>query len=342
MKRINSLNPKKILVRSANWIGDAIMTSPAVRTIRENFPDAEIYMLANPWVADVFAASPHVDEIILYHKKGKHAGLKGMWRLGRELSAHNFDMAILLQNAFEAAFLAMIASIPVRAGYKRDGRSLLLTHPVKIRKEIRKGHQVHYYQTLLKDLGLHCGSDELFLQLPEKAVNWAKDYVGKLGNKPIIGLNPGAAHGPAKCWPAEKYGELAGQLAKKYGATLLVFGTGADSETAATIASYAPDQVVSLAGKTSLAEAMALIGLCTAFVTNDSGLMHVGAAQRTPLVAIFGSTDLKTGPFSDNAIIVKKDMPCSPCFDANCKTDFRCMMDITVGEVFEAARKILD
>lgn len=341
MKSITSLNPRRILVRSTNWIGDAIMTTPAVRTIRQNFPDAKIFILANPWVADVFAASPHVDEIIYYYKKDKHAGLKGKWWLGRELAEYNFDMAILLQNAFDAALLALLAGIPVRAGYKRDVRSLLLTHPVKIRKEIRKGHQVHYYQTLLKDLGLQCGSDELFLRLPEKAVNWAKDYVGKLGNKPIIGLNPGAAHGPAKCWPAGRYGELAGRLAKKYDAALLVFGTGGDSETAATIASYAPDHVVDLAGKTSLAEAMALIGLCTAFVTNDSGLMHVAAAQKTPLVGIFGSTDLRTGPFSDNAISIKKDLPCSPCFDANCKTDFRCMMDITVDEVYAAVEKIV-
>lgn len=341
MKKISTLHPQKILVRSTNWIGDAIMTTPAVRTIRKNFPEAEISILANPWVADVFAASPHVDQVILYHKKSHHGGLKGMWRLSSELKRYGFDMAILLQNAFEAALLAFLARIPVRAGYKRDGRGLLLTHPITIRKEIRKGHQVHYYQTLLQDLGLECGPDELFLQLPDQATNWAAEYVAKLGKKPLIGLNPGAAHGPAKRWPAERYGELAARLAKEYDATMLVFGTAADNAAAETIASHAPDRVIDLAGKTSLAEAMALIGKCDAFVTNDSGLMHVAAAMKTPLAAIFGSTDLRTGPFCDNAEIVKKDLPCSPCFDADCKTDFRCMMDITVDEVYAAAKKLL-
>ena len=250
-------------------------------------------------------------------------------------------MTILLQNAFEAAFLTLLARIPVRAGYKRDARSLLLTHPVKIRKEVRRGHQVHYYQSLMQGLGLECGPDTLYLPLPDEATNWAADFGAQLEKKPLLGLNPGAAHGPAKRWPAGRYGELAGRLAKEYNAALVVFGTAADTEAAATIAAYAPDNVIDLTGKTSLARAMAVIGLCDAFVTNDSGLMHVGAALQTPLVGIFGSTDLRTGPFCDNAVIVKKDLPCSPCFDANCKTDFRCMMDITVDEVYAAVKKLL-
>jgi heptosyltransferase-2 len=120
------LSPPKILIRSTNWIGDAIMTTPAIRTIRENFPKSEISVLVNPWVADVFAASPFVDNIILYHKADRHKGLVGMWRLGRELSNYGFDLAILLQNAFEAAFIGKIAGVPAIAGYKRDCRGPLL------------------------------------------------------------------------------------------------------------------------------------------------------------------------------------------------------------------------
>ncbi|MCJ7603368.1 MAG: glycosyltransferase family 9 protein, partial [Desulfobulbaceae bacterium] len=131
---LKEFHPKKILVRSTNWIGDAIMTTPAVRTIRQNFPEAEISMLAQPWMADVFAASPHVDKIIFYQKKGEHRGLSGMLRLSRLLKTMHFDMAIMLQNAFEAALLAKMAGIPVRAGYQRDARSLLLTHGMPIRE----------------------------------------------------------------------------------------------------------------------------------------------------------------------------------------------------------------
>ena len=117
-------NPKKILVRSTNWIGDAVMTTPAVRTIRENFPESEITMLVHPWVSDVFRYSPRVDRLFLYEKKGRHKGLQGMLQLAGELRQEQFDCAILLQNAFEAALITLVAGIPVRGGYTTDGRGL--------------------------------------------------------------------------------------------------------------------------------------------------------------------------------------------------------------------------
>lgn len=337
------VNPKKILVRSTNWIGDAIMTTPAVRTIRENFPGAKISVLAQPWMADVFSASPHVDEIIHYEKKGKHKGLLGMIRLARFLRQQHFDMAILLQNAFEAAFVAALAGIPVRAGYKRDGRSPLLTHGVQIRLEIRKKHQVYYYQGLLHDLGLTCGPDELFLQLSDDDMLFARKLVRKVGNGELIGINPGAAFGPAKCWPAEKYGEMARRLHAESGARFMVFGTAADQATVDTICGFGKEFIVGLAGKTTLAQAMALISLCDAFVTNDSGLMHVGAATKTPLVAIFGSTDaVATGPFSEHAVVLQKELHCRPCLKKDCPSDFKCMLDITVDEVADAVKRLLE
>ncbi len=342
-KTLKHLSPERILIRSTNWIGDAIMTTPAVRTIRQNFPAAEITILAYPWVADIFRASPHVDRVLLYDRKGRHRGLAGMWRLGRELAAQRFDMAILLQNAFSAALLAWLAGIPVRAGFRRDGRGLLLTHGISIRPELRKRHQVHYYQGLLQDLGLACGPDALFLALPAEARDRARALLVRKGGGPWVGLNPGAAYGPAKRWPAERYAGLAARLAQELDATLLVFGTGADAEAAATIAEAAPERVIDLAGKTTLAEAMALIGLCQAFVTNDSGLMHVAAALATPLVAIFGSTDsVATGPFSERVRIVNRKLPCSPCMKTHCrKNDFACMLSIGVDEVFAATAGLL-
>jgi heptosyltransferase-2 len=340
---LSDYRPRKILIRSTNWIGDAIMTTPAVRTIRENFPDAEIAILAKPWVADVFAASPHVDEIILYRSDDAHRGLQGLWRLAGELRERRFDLAILLQNAFEAALLARLARIPARAGYRRDARSLLLTHPVTIDPQLKKIHQVHYYQDLLRQLGLVPGPDELHLALPRPVRHWAKEFVANMGRRPLIGLNPGAAYGPAKCWPPRKYGELAVRLHERLGASLLVFGTTQDSGAAAAIKARLPDHVIDLAGKTKLAEAMALIGACDGFVTNDSGLMHVGAALRTPLVAIFGSTDaIATGPYSPRATVVQKDLSCRPCLKPDCKADFACMEEIGVEEVLAAMLRLLE
>ncbi len=334
--------PKKILLRSTNWIGDAIMTTPAVRSIRENFPEAHITMLAYPWVADVFRASPHVDEIMIYDTAGIHKGFKGLRRLADELKEQKFDCAILLQNAFKAAFLTWLAGIPIRAGYRRDGRGLFLRPGIKIRPEVRKLHQVHYYQYLLRDLGLTCGSDELFLEHTPADAQWAREFKKDRGGRALLGINPGAAFGPAKCWPAERYGQLCARLHDEFGISAVVFGTKADEATIATIVGHGPQFITGLAGKTTLGQAMALIGQCDAFVTNDSGLMHVGAAVQTPLVAIFGSTDhIATGPYSKKAVVVRKELDCQPCLKRECKSDFGCMMNIEVEDVATPLRLML-
>jgi heptosyltransferase-2 len=335
--------PKNILIRSTNWIGDAIMTTPAVRTIRGNFPEATITMLAHGWMADVFASSPHVDEMFIYDKHGRHKGVLGMLRLARELRAKKFDCAFLLQNAFEAAFITFLAGIPIRAGYRRDGRAPLLHPGVAIKKEVRTLHQVHYYQWLLRDLGLTCGSNELCLSHSIADTQWATEFKQKLSGRKLVGINPGAAFGPAKCWPAKRYGLLAKTLHETHDVHCVVFGTKADLATIDEICSYGPAFITGLAGKTTLGQAMALIGQCDALVTNDSGLMHVGAATKTPLVAIFGSTDdIATGPYSDNAVVVKTEIPCQPCLQKECKGDFECMLNIGVAEVAAEMSRLLD
>ncbi len=346
-------HPKKILIRSTNWIGDAVMTTPAVRTIRENFPESEITMLVHPWVSDVFRYSPRVDQLFLYEKRGRHQGLKGMLRLAGELRLEAYDCAILLQNAFEAALITKLAGIPVRGGYTTDARGLLLTHGVHKAPELITKHQVHYYQRMVRGLGLHTAPNELELFIPGDQIDAAKLLIAKhsgieTGTVPLIGFNPGAAFGPAKRWPTEKFAELADRLCRRADACIVLFGSNADRETAAAIMASAGKsaaaRMVDLTGNTSLIEAMALIGECNVFVTNDSGLMHVAAALHTPMVAIFGSTDhIATGPFSDNAKVIRKPLPCSPCKKTHCpEKHFQCMKMISSGEVFNAVVQALE
>ena len=370
---LTDLNPKKILIRSTNWIGDAVMTTPAVHTIRENFPDAEITMLAVPWVADIFRLSPDVDKLFIYDKKHLYQGkIKGPLNLAKDLKPFRFDAAILLQNAFEAAFLVKMAGIPVRAGYKRDGRGVLLTHGVTISDAIRKKHQVHYYQNMLAGLGLSPGPDQLRLPLSEKLEGWAEGFVDCLTSQnpvsvhgqqdettpsalhelkrlnddglavPVIGFNPGAAFGPAKRWPTEKFGQLAALIAHHYGESgciIMVFGTEADSEAAQEIRNFSmrtPNHVFDMTGKTSLKQAMALIKNCDIFVSNDSGLMHVAAGLGTPTIAIFGSTNhITTGPYSKNSIILRREMACSPCLRTHCpQKHLNCLESIKATDVY--------
>ncbi len=344
-------HPERILVRSTNWIGDAVMTIPAVRTIRRNFPDARITLLALPWVADIFRHSPWVDDLLLYEKQGRHHGMRGRLRLVQEMAGRGFDAAILLQNAFEAALVTSLARIPVRAGYTTDGRALLLTHGVRKPPGIGSRHQVHYYQEMLAGLGLSPGPDELELHLSATAREHARRVVQRFGREqdaggPVIGFNPGASYGPAKRWPARRFGELARLLANdRDGAMILVFGTGADSGAARLIRKMSPQprRVLDLTGRTDLAQALAFIALCDVFVTNDSGLMHVAAALDVPLVAIFGSTDhVATGPFSRRAVIVRQSLDCSPCMKTHCpQGHFRCMEEVTARQVFEAMAPFL-
>ena len=350
MNRSLPNNPRKILIRSTNWIGDAVMTTPAVRTIRENFPDSEISILVLPWVSDIFRFSPRIDTIITYDKKGRHQGLAGKWRLARELRAQNFDCAILLQNAFEAALIATLARIPCRGGYTTDARGLLLSHGVRKNADIHKKHQVYYYQEMVQGLGLQTGDNALELCIPHSLQQTTKEQLssatsGSIEATPLIGFNPGAAYGPAKRWPAQKYADLAHIICSNSDAYIAVFGTAADNEAAQCIKQNVPDpsKVLDYTGKTNLVEAMALIEQCNVFVTNDSGLMHVAAALKVPLAAIFGSTDhIATGPFSDNSIIIRKPLPCSPCKQTHCpEKHFRCLQQITTEEVFTAVTNLL-
>lgn len=343
-------NPEKILVRSTNWIGDAVMSTPALKSLRLACPDSEIVLLAYPWVSDVFRYSPRVDRIIAYEKKERHRGLSGLWRLARELKPERFDCAILLQNAFEAAFLTWLARIPVRGGYTTDCRSLLLTHRVHKAPNIVVKHEVFYYQRILRGLGIPTGDNELEVFLPGFEIDEARARLRQLTGERtsavrVIGFNPGAAFGPAKRWPAERYAGLARLIARRYDARILLFGSQADQETTAEIVRLAGKkaQLVDLAGKTRLITAMALIGECDAFVTNDSGLMHVAAALHTPQVALFGSTDhVATGPYSASAVVIRKALPCSPCKQKKCPLGhFQCMKMITSDEVFAALQPML-
>ena len=165
---INTEDIKRILIRSTNWIGDAVMSTPAVRYVRKNFPHARISILTKPWVAPVFQSSPYIDSVLIYDGSEKHKGFGGKLRLAKELKQHHFDAAILLQNAFEAAFIALLAGIPCRIGYNTDARGLLLTHAVQCTSQIKQVHQTRYYLGILQDVGLSIDNLDLDLVVDTK------------------------------------------------------------------------------------------------------------------------------------------------------------------------------
>ena len=334
-----------ILIRGTNWIGDAVLTLPALAAVRNTFPAARVAVLAKPWVAEVYALCPEIDEVILYRRPGIHEGFAGMVRLAGELRLRRFDAAILLQNAIEAAILSCLAGIPVRAGYGTDGRGLLLTHSVKKTRGLGKLHQTQYYLEMVKALGCREAAKEPSLATTPEHESLAEsllDRLGLTGKRPLIGMAPGAAYGPAKRWLPERFAAVADRLIRDEGASVLLFGSAGDRPAAASVVRNASVSLTDIAGQTDLREAIAVMARCDLFISNDSGLMHLAAALGVPTVAIFGSTNpLTTGPVGRHSVIVRQDVDCSPCLKTDCPTDFRCMKRITADSVLEAARSLL-
>jgi heptosyltransferase-2 len=337
---------RNLLIRGTNWIGDAVMTLPAITAIRRNFPRARITILVKPWVAELFHFCPDVDEIMLFQSPGIHDGLLGKWRLAGDLRKKDFDTAILLQNAIEAAIVARLAGIPVRAGYDSDARGPLLTHAVQRTQAVRRVHQTGYYLEMVKALGCQASSADIHLQAGRESELLAESLMRRFGMKEdrmLIGMAPGAAYGPAKKWFPERFAEVSDRLMDTFPAQTILFGSTGDRDSAMLVRQHAKFPLHDLAGRTSLRETMAIMSRCSLFVSNDSGLMHVAAALGVPTIAIFGSTNpVTTAPAGRRVMIVRKEVSCSPCLKKTCPTDFRCMDMIRVDDVYDAARGLLE
>jgi heptosyltransferase-2 len=337
---------ERILIRGTNWIGDVVMTLPAVAAIRKSMPLARISVLAKPWVAEVYRLSPDVDEIIVFQEPGRHAGIIGKWRLACELRQRRFDCAILLQNAIEAAIIARLAGIPLRAGYNSDGRGWFLTHAVRRTKEIRRVHQIDYYIEMVRALGCEPAGRDVRLRPGRDYDDLAGTLFARFGiaeDRLLIGIAPGAAYGPAKKWFPERFAAVADRLSNESGGQTILFGSGGDRESTAAVQKNARHLLIDIAGKTDLKEAICLISRCALFISNDSGLMHIAGALGVPTIAVFGSTNpATTSPVGERSVVIHHNVDCSPCLKPVCPTDFRCMEMIGVEEVCTAARKLLN
>jgi len=336
----------KILIRATNWIGDAIMALPALRAVRKRFPEAEIAIVGRPYVADIYRDQEICDQLIPYDPRGLHAGLSGRERLAAELRAQKFDMALLLQNAFDAAWLAWRARIPERIGYARDARSFLLTKAVPLPRhgEI-PAHEKFYYLELLRRAGwLDSAQDETFIgvRVSEEKRRSADEFLCESGVRQgalRIAIGAGASYGSAKCWPPPRFAEVANQLQSEADADVILFGTAAEASVSTAISAEMRRPPTDLTGKTAIADLPALLSQCHLFIGNDSGAMHVAAAVGLPVIAVFGPTDPEgTAPVTPRCSIVQQKPYCSPCFLRSCPTDHRCMTAITANMVEAAAR----
>ncbi|MGO9379844.1 MAG: lipopolysaccharide heptosyltransferase II [Dissulfurispiraceae bacterium] len=331
---------EKILIRGVNWIGDAVMTLPALRAIRKFYSQAHITLLVKPLVASLFENSADVDEVIIY--EAEFQGLAGKLRLAKMLRKKRFSRAILLQNAFDAALIAFLARIPERIGYDRDRRGFLLTRPVRYTNQDRDVHHIFYYLNLLTAAGIHAAYSHPWLRMTLRERLDARAKLSEI-KRPILGINPGATYGSSKRWLPERFAEVAGWFIRETGGSVVIFGGKGEVPIAEEIHKQISINKLLLAGKTSLRELMALVSECDVFVTNDSGPMHIAYALGTPLTAIFGSTSPElTGPVGEGHAVIRTKIDCSPCFERTCDKDYiKCMFGITSEDVYDNIRRLL-
>ena len=330
----------RILVRGANWVGDAVMTLPALAALRGHFPQARLTVLTRPWAAGVYQAQAGVDQVLTYEPNGRHRGLAGALSLIRELAS--FDLAILFQNAFSAALFPALARVPERWGYARDGRGWLLTKAIRLKPSDLSVHQVFYYLNLLEKLGLPAPFQPPSLSLDEAAQAEAETILRGLGERPLA-LAPGAAFGPAKRWPEAAFARAANLILRQRPGGTVILGGKEDAPVAARLAEMLPKPKLDLAGRTPLSTAMAVLSRAGLLLTNDSGLMHLGGALGVPLVAVFGPTDpASTAPLGRSRLI-RAQAPCAPCQKRVCPLGRQiCFDEASPERAAEAGLELLD
>ncbi len=359
--------PRRILVRGVNWLGDAVMSTPALLRLRERFPAAHITLLTPEKLNELWRHHPAVNDTISFARKENPFSVSG------KLRAAGFDLAVVLPNSPRSALEVWLARIPRRIGYRRPWRNWFLTQAIPMRpdsvkmrkrpiREIREliaspkiqnskfkiqnssAHQIHEYLRLVAALGANPAplAPQLFVA-PDEIECAKKKFGVESGSTLTLGLNAGAEYGPAKRWPIERFIAAAREIQQRTDCLWLLFGDRGDVDTATRIESElrnAKRETRNLAGKTSLRELCALLKVCRVLLTNDTGPMHVAAALGTPVVVPFGSTSPElTGPGmpgDPRHHLIRSGAPCSPCFLRECPIDFRCMNGISVEQVVEA------
>ena len=331
----------EILVRATNWLGDAVMSVPALRAVRARFPGARITVLARPWVLELYRREPFCDEAI---------AVAGRLATVRELRRRRFDAAILLPNSFDAALVAWMAGIPRRIGYSRDGRGFLLTDAIArpVAGETPR-HECYYYLELLRRAGILAelpALEPVVLDGADAARAAGRELFARMGmTGPVVGVSPGAQNSRAKQWMPERFAEAALKVARAMGAGVAVFGSAAERPLALAIAERVRKEggaVLSLAGETTLGRFIETAAACRVFLTNDSGAMHVACALGVPTVAVFGPTDyVATAPAGPVSRIVRQEVACGPCLLRDCPGDHRCMTRISAEQVAETALELV-
>jgi heptosyltransferase-2 len=339
---------KRVVVRGTNWVGDSVMTVPALRALRRVLPDANITLAIRPGAKGIFSEADFVDDVLVYDR---HSAFSVVPQI-REWKRRKFDLALLFQNAFEAALIPFLAGVPLRVGYATESRQPLLTHPLAWPDWRSSRHEVFYYLYLVTALeqmlfgtSSICESEpDASIRISETREAEARDLLRAHGvreEERVVAICPGSINSRAKRWPAPSYAALADRLIESNRQVVLI-GSRDDIDVSQDVASRMRHEPIVLTGKTSVDEVVSVLAAVDLIVTNDTGPAHIGAALGTPTIVIFGPTNpLTTRPFSPDAEILRHPPDCAPCMLRDCPIDHRCMTAISVEEVFEHSNALL-
>jgi heptosyltransferase II len=345
MESLHSFTPRNVIVRMPNWIGDLVMATPILSDLRHAYPEAHITAMCRSPICELLKEDPEIDELFCFSKASGFGRRIERRNIIEKLRNGNYDLGILLTHSFSSAWWFWLGKVHIRLGYECNGRKPLLTHSLPFPKNIQSQHLVVTYKMLLDPLGIPISDTPPRLYLSPKELNDARILLRQQrvpDGALIVGINPGATYGSAKCWLPERFRRVTERLLRDKDIYIVYFGDQATASLVKEICEGLPLRVINLAGMTSLRELSSLISHCDVILTNDSGPMHIADALGTPIVALFGSTsEIITGPYRSGTLI-HKHVECSPCYQRTCPIDFRCMKRIEADEVYEAINKILN
>jgi len=338
--------PKKLLVRLPNWVGDVVMATPVLDCLRQNYPSAEITGLMRSYVRNVVEDGPWFDRIIDCNDKNTK-GFRKVTLAIRDLSP---EIAILLPNSIRSALTVWLGGVKAIYGYRRSGRSLLLTggpKPFRSGGQILPIPMVDYYMEICRWLGLNIQDvikPSLFIS--ESTHKKGEQLLNSYGIEPddmVIGMNPGAKFGSSKCWPAEYFAELAELLTKRFDCKILLFTGPGEGDIARSVIETSKASIINtFTDKVDLALLKPLVKRCQLLITNDTGPRHYAVALDVPLVVIMGPIDPRyTASNLEKTIVLRRELDCSPCHKKSCPYDHDCMRGILPEEAFQESEKLL-
>lgn len=347
LRQLNAEEIERVIVRGANWVGDAVMTVPALRELRRVLPQAHITLATRAWAEGIFDDADFIDDLLIVREKPQP--VRAFFRQVAAWRARRFDLAVLLPNAIGPALVATAARVPFRLGYATEGRGEFLTHALDLPRWRSTRHEVFYYLNIIAGLERALtGESRIVEREPREALSAsearrseARAILERRGadlSRPLVALCPGSTNSRAKRWPAERYAALADRLIDEASATVALIGAREELDVTNEVVSRMRLRPLVLTGETDLAQTAALLSLAQLLVTNDTGPAHLAAALGRPTLVIFGPTNpVTTRPLSQAAEIIRRPPDCAPCMLRDCPIDHRCMNAITVEEVFARA-----